>query len=341
MNKKHKRTALLLINLGTPDAPTIPAVARYLTEFLNDKYVITLPWLFRTLLVNLIIIPFRVINSTRLYKLLWTLGDSPLLAYLKSLKFKLQAVLEPHITVFAAMRYQHPSLRATLADIQAGEFERLIVLPLYPQFAESTTTSTNEKVEKIVKKWKHQPEVRYIEQFHEHPGYIEAYAEKIRSYNLDKYDFILFSYHGLPISHIENAHNIFGIGDSDCTNPDAEHAYLCYRASCYDTTRLLVERLNLPKERYTTSFQSRLSKNWLEPFSDKTLIDLAHRGYKRVLVVAPSFVADCLETIVEIGIEYKLLFREHGGDALTLVESLNDDDRWVEGVKSIISQIKD
>lgn len=341
MTKKQKRTALLLINLGTPDAPTVPAVGRYLTEFLNDKYVITLPWIFRKLLVNLIIIPFRVRNSTRLYKLLWTPEGSPLVVYLKRLKQKLQAILEPHITVFTAMRYQHPSLRATLADIRDGGFERVIVLPLYPQFAESTTTSTVEEVERIVKGWNLQSEMCYIEQFHDHPGYIAAYTEKIRSYNPDKYDFILFSYHGLPISHIENVHRIFNIDNSECTNASPDHAHLCYLAACYNTTKLLVEQLNLPKERYTTSFQSRLSKDWLEPFSDKTLVDLARQGHKRVLVVAPAFVADCLETIVEIGIEYKQLFRENGGEELTLVESLNADDCWVEGIKSIISQIKD
>lgn len=337
MNKDHTRTALLLINLGTPDAPTIPSVRRYLTEFLNDKYVITLPWLFRQLLVNLIIIPFRVKNSTKLYQQLWTPEGSPLAVYLESLKQKLQAELSPDVTVFTAMRYQHPSIKSALSQIKAQGFEKIVVLPLYPQFADSTTTSTREEIKRILKQWDKSPDVRYIEQFHDHPGYLSAYVEKIQSYHPEKYDFILFSYHGLPNSHIEKIHRDMAITTADCMQATKEHCHKCYRAACYNTTRLLVEQLHLSDERYTTSFQSRLSKNWLQPFSDRTLIDLAQKGKKRVLVVAPAFVADCLETIIEIGVEYKELFIANGGEELTLVESLNADDCWVKGIQEILT----
>lgn len=337
MENHQKRTALLLINLGTPDTPTVPAVRRYLTEFLNDKYVITLPWLFRKLLVNLIIIPFRVKNSTKLYQQLWTPEGSPLAVYLENLKQKLQAELNPDVTVFTAMRYQNPSIRSVLTEIKAQGFEKIVVLPLYPQFADSTTTSTRVEIKRIIKQWDKTPDIRYIEQFHDHPGYLSAYVEKIQSYNPDDYDFILFSYHGLPNSHIEKIHQDKAIATDDCKNGTQEHCRKCYRAACYNTTRLLAKQLNLSDERYTTSFQSRLSKNWLQPFSDKTLIDLAQKGYKRVLVVAPAFVGDCLETIIEIGIEYKALFIANGGQELTLVESLNADDRWVKGIKEILT----
>ncbi|WP_085535541.1 ferrochelatase [Massilibacteroides vaginae] len=337
MNKNQKRSALLLINLGTPDAPTITSVGRYLAEFLNDKYVINIPWLFRKLLVNLIIIPFRVKNSTRLYRQLWTPEGSPLSVYMERLKQKLQAKLEPKVTVFSAMRYRNPSIGSVLAQIKAQGFEQVIILPLYPQFADSTSTSTLEEVKRIVKRWNNAPDIQYIAQFHDHRGYIDTYAEKIQSYNPDRYDFILFSYHGLPNNHIDKGHAKANIETCDCKNGTPEHCQKCYLAACYNTTNLLADRLNLSTDRYTISFQSRLSKDWLEPFSDKTLIDLAKKGHKRVLVVAPAFVADCLETIIEIGIEYKKLFIANGGQELTLVESLNADDNWVSGIQEIIA----
>ncbi len=341
MNKNKRQTALLLINLGTPDAPTVASVKRYLTEFLNDKYVINIPRLFRSVLVNLFIIPSRVKKSTGLYQRLWTPAGSPLAVYMERLKQKLQAGANPDVTVFTAMRYQNPAIRAVLNEIKAQGFEKIVVLPLYPQFADSTSTSTIEEVKRIVKQWDKQPHIQYIEQFHDHPGYIEAYAEKIRSYHPEQYDFILFSYHGLPNSHIEKVHADMGIKACDCKNGTREHCRKCYLAACYNTTRLLTKRLNLSDKRYTTSFQSRLSKNWLQPFSDKTLVDLTQKGHKRILVVAPAFVADCLETIIEIGIEYKELFIANGGQELTLVESLNADERWVSGIREIVSEFID
>lgn len=166
---------------------------------------------------------------------------------------------------------------------------------------------------------------------------MKAYAERIRSYKPEEYDFILFSFHGLPNSHITKLHSGKKIKDCNCETDLPEHGRFCYRAACYHTTRLLADELCLPPDRYTTSFQSRLSKNWLQPFTDKTLITLAQKGYKRVLVVAPAFVADCLETSVEIGIDYKKTFSLKGGRELTLVESLNADARWAEGIKEIVA----
>ncbi len=337
MNPKQKRTALLLINLGTPDAPTIKSVRRYLSQFLNDKQVITVPWLFRKLLVNLFIIPFRLKNSTRLYRQLWTPEGSPLAIYIKLLKEKLQKKVDPSTTVYAAMRYQHPSLKSTLDDIHKEKFDRLLVLPLFPQFATSSTGSTINEVNRIVKKWTIRPDVRFITSFYNHPGFIDAFYTRIRSYKPETYDFIIFSFHGLPNSHIAKAHGEKTMDNCRCETDLAEHGQFCYRAACYHTARLLAEHLSLSTDQYGITFQSRLSKNWLSPFTDQMLIELAGKGYKRVLIVAPAFVADCLETIVEIGIEYKQLFIAHGGEQLTLVESLNAEDYWVEGVQKIVS----
>ncbi|MDD2436601.1 MAG: ferrochelatase [Massilibacteroides sp.] len=337
MNLKQKRTALLLVNLGTPDTPTLNSVGRYLVQFLNDKQVITLPWLFRILLVNLFIIPFRLKNSTRLYRQLWTPEGSPLAVYTAQLKEKLQKKLQPGITVFAAMRYQHPSLQSALAEIRDDGFERLLVLPLYPQFAASTTISTIDEVNRLIRKWIVKPEVQFISSFYNHPGFLDTFNARILSYKPETYDFILFSFHGLPNSHIARAHAEKTIDNCLCETDIPGHGEFCYRAACYHTARLLAERLSLTPECYGISFQSRLSKNWLSPFTDQTLIELAQKGHKHVLVVAPAFVADCLETIVEIGIEYKQLFIAHGGEQLTLVESLNADDSWAEGIHKIVS----
>lgn len=337
MNNNHKRTALLLINLGTPDAPAIGPVYRYLTQFLNDKYVMSIPWFFRMLLVNLIIIPFRVKNSTRLYRRLWTPEGSPLSIHMANLERKLQKIADEDITVFSAMRYQNPSVKSVLKRIEEQGFRKIIVFPLYPHYASSTTESTIEAVKRALKKWTNAPQVQFIAQYYDHPGFLNAFTERIRSYQPETYDFVLFSYHGLPNSHITKIHGDRKIEECNCEKHRPEHGRYCYRAGCYHTSRLLAERLNIPPDRYATSFQSRLSKNWLEPFTDKTLIGLAREGRKRVLVATPAFVADCLETTVEIGFEYKKMFASKGGDELTLVESLNDYDLWAEGIKEIVS----
>lgn len=336
MNSNQKRTALLLINLGTPDAPTVRSVGKYLFQFLNDKYVMSIPWLFRKLLVNLIIIPFRVRKSTKLYKQLWTPEGSPLTVHMTNLKKKLQKSVNEKISVFSAMRYQNPSIQSALDEIKKQGFGKLIVLPLYPQFASSTTTSTIEEVKRVIKGWDTAPEIQFIEQYYGHQGFLNAYAERIRFYQPENYDFFLFSYHGLPNSHITKIHKEHEIESCNCENVMPKYGKFCYRAACFHTTRLLASQLGLAPGSYTTSFQSRLSKNWLEPFTDKTLEQLAQKGYKRVLVATPAFVADCLETTIEIGFEYKIMFQTKGGQELTMVESLNSEDSWVNGIIEIV-----
>lgn len=341
MKKENKRTALLLINLGTPNKPTVWSVARFLNQFLNDKHVIDIPWVFRRLLVNFIIIPFRVRNSTRLYKQLWLPKGSPLFVHTQSLTQKLQQKLSPRMTVFMAMRYQKPAIAATLKRIKEEGYEKIIVLPLFPQLAASTTSSIQDEVGRIIKKWGESPQVQFIEPFYAHPGFWKTYADIVRGYNPETYDFILFSFHGLPNKHIEKLHPDHQICDCRCDQELSEHGRYCYRAACYHSAQLIANKLNLPENKYLVTFQSRLSSKWISPFSDQTLIRLAEEGYKRVLVVAPSFVADCLETNIEIGVEYKRLFMAHGGQELTLVRSLNDSDEWVEGLQTIVSDFQE
>lgn len=331
-----KKTAILLINVGTPDAPDVKHVRKYLTEFLNDKYVIDLPWLFRKLLVNGIIVPFRAPKSTRLYKELWTEKGSPLLCHLHSLTEKLQQKSADNYLILSAMRYGNPSVKSALEQIKNRDIEELIVVPLYPQYASSTTESAKQHVLKQLKKSEIQVQIRFIEQFYNQEPFIRAFSEKINSYCPESFDHVVFSYHGLPVRQVQKIHPKQPYVSCKCTEIMPSHGTFCYKAACYETSRLLAERLAIPKEKYTTAFQSRLSKNWIQPFTDEVLSALSAQGKKKVLVVAPSFVADCLETTHEIGVEYKKKFLEHGGEELVWVENLNDSDAWAEALIDII-----
>ncbi len=330
------RKALLLVNVGTPEKPEPKAVRKFLTAFLNDKRVIDIPWLFRKILVNLIIIPFRVKNSTALYKKLWTPEGSPLLLYLLGLKDKLNQRLQGKYDVYACMRYGDPSLKDELAQLQKGNTDEIIVLPLFPQYASSTTGSVTEKIFEIIKKWEAIPNIRVIERFYSHPAFISAFAGQIAKYNPQGFDHIIFSYHGLPLSQIRKIHPNNNCSGCSCEQSMPECGIWCYKANCYETTRLLVQALNIPEPKFSVAFQSRLTRNWLSPFTDELIKEQAKKGNANILVVAPSFVADCLETIVEIEMDYKQLFIQHGGRSLTLVKSLNDWDEWASAIAEII-----
>ncbi|MCF8222656.1 MAG: ferrochelatase [Bacteroidales bacterium] len=329
-----KKTALLLVNVGTPDSPDKRSVRRYLREFLNDKRVIDLPWLFRKILVNLVIIPFRVPKSTSLYKRLWTEQGSPLLVYADSIVKKVQGLSKEKVNIYYAMRYGKPSLTSVLDSILKSKYEEIVVLPLYPQFADSTTGSVNEIVNAF-KPRSGNAAIKTIDQFWSHPAFIESFVTGIKKHPLHEYDHVVFSYHGLPLRQINKIHKEHDSRRCICDSEMPPWGHHCYKAACYGTTRLLTAKLGLEEGQYSTSFQSRLNRNWLSPFTDETLMKLASEGKNKVLVVAPSFVTDCLETIVEIGQDYKKLFLEHGGSELTLVESLNDSSSWADAILKI------
>lgn len=333
------KTGVLLIQLGTPDSPSVPDVRKYLREFLNDARVIDISWLARKILVNLIIVPFRAPKSAKIYQKLWTKKGSPLLFYSESLKNKLQKLLSDKYDVGLAMRYQSPSMDVVLEKMRKQNYNRIIILPLFPQYASASSGSAADKAMKIIKKWWVIPEVKIITQFWNDEGYINSFVERGKQYNTNEYDHVLFSYHGLPVRQVDKVY-IDGRPCSEhiCENEITEENKYCYKAQCYATTRMLAEKSNIPAEKYTVCFQSRLDKNWLTPFTDKTIIELANKGAKKLLVFSPAFVADCLETIVEIGDEYQQLFKKHGGEKVRLVESLNDDDMWVEAIKRLVEK---
>lgn len=331
-----QKTAVILGNVGTPDEPTVPAVRRYLFQFLNDRRVIDLPWLLQKFLVNVIIVPFRAPKSTKLYQRLWTEKGSPLMFISNESKEKLQENLGEDYEVFVGMRYQNPSLKTALLTIKKKRFDKIVVVPMFPQYASSTTGTISQLVIEEISKWEVIPELTIISQFYQNPGFVKALAGQIKKYNPEEYDHIIFSYHGLPFRQTDKVHP--GIKTSKCTCEEAmpEHGRYCYKATCYETTRLLAKELGLPKSSYSVAFQSRLTKNWLKPFSDQEVVKLAKNGAKRVLIAAPAFISDCLETIVEIGYEYQKLFKENGGERIQLVESLNSNNDWIETVAEMV-----
>jgi protoporphyrin/coproporphyrin ferrochelatase len=331
------KSGVLLINLGTPDSPSVKDVRKYLFEFLNDPRVIDIPAIARFFLVNFIIVPFRAPKSAKLYRDLWTKDGSPILTYGRSIKNKLQLALGESFDVHLAMRYQNPGMDEVLAKMEKNNCEKIIIVPLFPQYASATTGSIIEKAMKIMGKWFIIPEIKIINQFYDNEDFLNTIVERAKKYNIDDYDHILFSYHGLPIRQVDK---VYGDGTlcekHSCESEINESNLYCYKATCYATTRLLADKLNIIKEKYTVCFQSRLDKKWLEPFSDKVVIEQAKKGAKKLLVFSPAFIADCLETTVEIGMEYQKLFEQHGGDKIQLVESLNDHPMWVEALKEMV-----
>ncbi len=324
------KTAILLVNLGTPRSPTLTSVFRYLNEFLTDPRVIDLPWWRRQLLVRGTIVPLRLRQSTHSYQRIWTEEGSPLMIYGLRVKKLLQEALGEAFHVELAMRYQEPSIEKGLQNLMQQQPDRLIILPLFPQYASATTGSVHQKVMELLSLYTEIPHVTFISQFANHPAFHEALCQVAAEKPLDAYDHILFSYHGLPERQLKKA-------DAGCLSGDCcQKSRSCYRAQCFDTTRGVVEKWRLPKERYSICFQSRLGKEpWLQPYASDRIVQLAKEGKKRVLVFCPSFVCDCLETLFEIGEEYGALFKLAGGETLELVPGLNDHPAWISALQEI------
>lgn len=335
--QKRASTGVLLIQLGTPDSPGFFDVRRYLSEFLNDPRVIDLPWLLRKFLVNVVIVPFRTSGSSKIYKQLWADKGSPIIIYGDKVRDLLQQELGDDYKVEIAMRYQNPSLEEVTERMRKANYKKIIVLPLFPQYASASTGSAMEKAIKLISNWWVIPELSVISQYYDNPGYINAFAEIGKKYPHQNYDHVLFSFHGLPVRQVDKVYTDGKpCDDHDCENEITEDNKYCYKAVCYATARMITGKLGIPKEKYTVCFQSRLDKDWLEPFADKMVIEQAKKGAKNLLVFSPAFVADCLETLIEIGHEYDVLFKEHGGEKVQLVESLNDHPLWISTLADLV-----
>ncbi|PCI39475.1 MAG: ferrochelatase [Thiotrichales bacterium] len=330
------KTGVLLINIGTPKDCDIRSVKTYLREFLSDPRVIDLPNIIRWLLVNLIIVPRRAPKSLKAYKKIWQPCGSPLEIYSDKLKQSLQQSMQDEFIVEIAMRYGKNSIQKALQRL--SECGKLIVIPLFPQYSSAATESAIEAMfAALEKKWR-SSDVKVITSFYDHPDFVSAYTEVIRK-NLPKtpIDMLLFSYHGLPVRHIEKT----GCG-ANCNKvnvcPKVSKENLnCYRAQCYATSEALAQRLGLSLKKYLTTFQSRLGgTKWIEPYTDKILNDLKAQGVKNIAIVCPAFVTDCLETLEEIGIRLRKKWEDLGGEEFTLIPCLNINPRWIKTLKNIV-----
>lgn len=330
------KTGILLVNLGTPDSPATADVRKYLREFLNDPRVIDIAPLARMLLVNLIIVPFRSPKSAALYKKIWTKNGSPLLYYSERQRDLLQQALGNDYTVELAMRYQTPSIEQALEKLKASGVNKIRVIPLFPQYASASTGSVHQKIMQLVSKWEVIPAIDFINSFCDDVHFIQSFAEVGRRYDHTQYDHVLMSFHGLPERQILKADNCNHCLKETCCDSLTANNTFCYRAQCFQTARMLAKALHLKPENYSVCFQSRLGKDpWIKPYSDHVIKQLGADGKKRLLVFAPAFVSDCLETLYEIAVEYDELFKEHGGEKIQMVESLNDSPQWIEALKKI------
>ncbi len=335
MKLKCKKTGLLLVNLGTPDAATLPAVRRYLREFLSDPYVVDLPALLRWMLLNVIILPFRTRQSTQAYQQIWTEQGSPLLIHSNNLTKRLQSLLnEAHYCVALGMRYGRPSIESAVKRLLSQGIEAIKIIPLYPQYSEATTESSIQKTKAIIQKYKRTIPIQFINDFYDHPHYIMAKAQLIKNTLADKkIDKLLFSYHGLPqrsIHRVCSQKECNGFKKS-CPRTVGERNSKCYRAQCYATSHQLAKQLGLEPSQYIVTFQSRLGKvPWITPYTELVLNELAQQGLKNIAIVCPSFVVDCLETLEEIDIRAQLQWRQQGGVELIRVPCLNDDATWIK-----------
>lgn len=338
MNKKATK-GILLVQLGTPDKPTTADVRRYLIEFLMDPRVMDIPYLARTFLVKGAIVPKRSPLTAATYRTIWDEETgSPLLYYSELQRDMLQRELGEEYHVELAMRYQNPSIPAALANMEGMLLESIRVIPLFPQYASATSGSVMDRVMEVMRSWQYIPEVSFVSNFCDDKEMCEVFVEHARKHDIDAYDHILFSYHGLPVRQLGKVDpsGQLQCPDTGCDSCHAEKKTYCYLSQCYATTREIARQLNLSAERYTVCFQSRLGKTpWIQPYTSDALQTLADRGMKRLLVFSPAFVADCIETLDEIMVEYADEFKAMGGEEVAMVESLNGNPKWINVLKRL------
>ncbi|MFV0148197.1 ferrochelatase [Empedobacter falsenii] len=311
---------ILLVNLGSPDSTEVEDVRRYLREFLMDGKVIDSPWLIRKMIVELFILPKRPIQSAEAYKKIWTKDGSPLIIYSKILQQKVQEQLD--FPVGLAMRYKNPSIEFGLQELYDKGVRDILVVPLYPQYTMSTTETVADKVLEVQKKKFKDVKVNFLKAFYKHPDYIKVLGDSIKENLPENYDKLLFSYHGIPERHDKKALRAAKVSKLPIET---------YRNQCLETTELVAEYLQLPKDKYYTSFQSRLGKDpWIKPYTDETLEHFPEEGVKNLAVCTPAFVADCLETLEEISMEGKEEFLKAGGEQFTYIPCLNDRQDWID-----------
>ena len=325
--------AVLLTNLGSPDSTDVSDVRKYLNQFLMDPYVIQLPWVLRRLIVSLFVLPSRPKDSAHAYQSIWWEEGSPLVV----LSQRLLAAVKKNtdVPVAIAMRYGSPSIESQLLDLAKQDgIEEILLVPLYPHYADSTIKTTIEEAKSVIARHKLDVKLIVIQPFYQEPAYIDALVASTAPW-LDAeggFDHILFSYHGLPESHLTKADPTGShcLKSDDCCQVASPAHATCYRHQVLRTTERFVEKAGLKPEQYSVAFQSRLGRaKWLEPSTVDTLEELAKKGVKNLLVMCPAFVTDCLETLEEIALQGEEDFKKAGGESLTLIPCLNDQEQWV------------
>ncbi len=320
------------MNLGSPDSTSTRDLHTYLMEFLMDKRVIDYPWLFRKILVGGIIVPFRAAKSAEAYKTIWTGEGSPLIVLTRQLQEALQGLIDEPVEI--AMRYGNPTVgegfRRLLARIP--DLGEVIAIPLYPHYAMASYETAVEYAQEIYRKEKYKFRLEFIRPFYDDSHYLRTLSEHMRPYLQSAYDHILFSYHGIPARHIRKSDGTGNhcLHSADCCDTASPAHATCYRHQCFATTREMVRLLGIPEGKYSNSFQSRLGKGWLEPFTDIRLEEMPKEGIKKLLILCPAFISDCLETLEEIAIRGKETFLGAGGVSYTMIPCLNVNPLWVE-----------
>lgn len=334
------KKGVLLVNLGSPASTDPKDLKKYLDEFLMDERVIDVPWLLRAFIVKGIVLNTRPKKSAEAYEKIWWEEGSPLIVLSERLQEKIDAITSVPISL--AMRYGQPSIESGLRELTEKGVEDILLVPLYPQFAMATTETILVLAEQLKKAFFPQVKFTTIPPFYNHPDYIEVLSRSIAE-KLDGVDYeqLLFSYHGVPVSHIRKSditHSHCKIDGSCCQTPSPAHQF-CYRHQCLETTRLVAEKLNLKDGTYLTTFQSRLGFDpWLKPPTDRTIEKMGLKGTKNMAVVTPAFVSDCLETLEEIAMQGKEIFHEVGGEEFTVIPCLNDRDDWVKTLSRWIDE---
>lgn len=338
----NAKRALLLMNLGSPDSTEVKDVRKYLNQFLMDGRVIDIPYIVRALLVRGIIVPFRAPKSAEAYRSIWTDEGSPLIVLTKQLQEALQQDIEEPIEI--AMRYGTPSPKEAYDALlkKHPSLEEVVLLPLYPHYAMSSYETAVEYAKEQHKQYNYSFKLSVIKPFYDDEAYISALAESIKPYTEQAYDHILFSYHGVPQRHIRKS-DVTGchcLKVENCCEVASPAHKECYRHQLVVTTKLVAEKLGIPKEKYSLSFQSRLGSGWLQPFTDKRLEAMPGEGIKKLLVACPAFISDCLETIEEIGEEGKETFLHAGGESFTLIPCLNVHPAWTATIEKWMEEIR-
>ncbi len=328
------------MNLGSPDSTAVKDVRKYLNEFLMDGKVIDVPYLLRLILVRGIIVPFRAPKSAEAYRTIWWKEGSPLIELTRQLKEAVQ--LQMDIPVTMAMRYGNPTPKAAYDELlkKADGLDEVILFPLYPHFAMSSYETAVEHMKTEHAKGNYNFKLTTIKPYYNQPDYINAMIENIRPHLENEYDHILFSYHGVPQRHIRKSDTTgcHCLQVNNCCETDSPAHSTCYRHQCFTTTRLITSQLNIPAEKYSIAFQSRLGKGWLEPFTDIRLEEMPKEGIKKLLVICPAFVSDCLETLEEIAERGKESFLEAGGESYDMIPCLNVHPLWVASIAKWVNE---